>query len=220
MVVDSSGFDNPDLHSSLLSAIRFNGSGFYLKKDNFLEKLPMFASSRYITYNREWTERARIMKSGDGSKRFNKDIKNGKLEQFLLKCLLFTTLETQNHMRTFRGSDGRHYVNPLCLDATHGETIAISKLVGLHFNTNENMLIRQWEHIMTSVIKTKLYNPSLTYGVYQIAHDLNTKEKDEKGKIVYHYPELNGQLKRLKTMVSEYYNTELVSTLFEYEFLK
>lgn len=62
LVADSVGFDNPDAKSSLLVAGRYNGNGFYLHKDNYLEKLPMFCASRYITYNRQWTERARIMK--------------------------------------------------------------------------------------------------------------------------------------------------------------
>lgn len=63
LAVYSSGFDNPDLHSSLLSAGRYDGNGFYLRSDNYLEKLPMFAASRYIKYNKNWTERGRIMNS-------------------------------------------------------------------------------------------------------------------------------------------------------------
>ena len=90
MVADGPGFDNPDLHSCLLSAGIYNGNGFYMRRDNYLEKLPMFCASRYINYNREWTERARIMKSGDGADRFNADVASGKLDQWLRKCLLFT----------------------------------------------------------------------------------------------------------------------------------
>ena len=131
MVAHSSGFDNPDLDSSLLVAARYDGNGFFLHKDNYLEKLPMFCASRYITYNRAWTERARIMKSADGAGRYNTDIANGKLTQFLLKCLLFTCTEMQNHMRTFTGSDGRFYRNELCLDGTNGETIALRDIKGL-----------------------------------------------------------------------------------------
>lgn len=97
LVADSFTFDNPDAKSSLLVAGRYNGNGFYLHKDNFLEKLPMFAASRYVTYNRHWTERARIMKSADGQQKFFNDVKSGKCNGFLLKCLLFTVLETQNH---------------------------------------------------------------------------------------------------------------------------
>ena len=77
MSVDSSGFDNPDLYSCLLIAGKYNGNGFYLRSDNYLEKLPMFCASRYITYNREWTERARIMKSADGAERYTADVANG-----------------------------------------------------------------------------------------------------------------------------------------------
>ena len=62
LVADSSGFDNPDNVSSLLIAGRYNGHGFFLRKDNYLEKLPMFAASRYIRYNTSWTERTRVMK--------------------------------------------------------------------------------------------------------------------------------------------------------------
>ena len=69
MAVDSSGFDNPDLYACLLVAGKYNGNGYYLRSDNYLEKLPMFCASRYITYNRAWTERARIMKSADGADR-------------------------------------------------------------------------------------------------------------------------------------------------------
>ena len=138
LVAHSSGFDNPDLDSSLLVAARYDGNGFFLHRDNYLEKLPMFCASRYIAYNRAWTERGRIMKSADGAEKFFIDISNGKLSQFLLKCLLFTCMERQNHMRTFTGSDGRIYRNELCLDTTNGETIASCALKNLCPNEMEN----------------------------------------------------------------------------------
>ncbi|WP_449455128.1 hypothetical protein [Streptococcus suis] len=47
----------------------------------------MFAASRYITYNRHWTQRANIMKSADGSERFNNALSSNKIEQRLLKIL-------------------------------------------------------------------------------------------------------------------------------------
>lgn len=144
MAVYSSGFDNPDNMSSLLTAARYDGNGFYLRKDNYLEKLPMFAASRYITYNREWTERARIMKSADGCERFKNDVANSVLKQFLLKCLLFSVLEPQNHMRSFIGSDGREYLNQLTLDTTNGETLASQDITALQLNDREQRLIQQW----------------------------------------------------------------------------
>jgi len=220
MAVYSSGFDNPDLHASLLIAGRYDGNGFYLRRDNFLEKLPMFVASRYITYNRSWTERGRIMKSADGSKKFFRDVKNGTLEQYLLKCLLFTSLEIQNHMRSFIGSDGRFYRNELCLDTTNGKTLAFEKLERLKIDEKEHQLIKQWENILSSAKKTKNYNPELTYGVFQIFAELNTWQKNEFDKRVYDYPELNGHLNTMKTLIKDYYNTELIETLFKYEFLK
>lgn len=221
MVVDSSGFDNPDLHSSLLVAGRYNGNGFYLRKDNYLEKLPMFAASRYITYNREWTERARIMKSADGAERFFRDVKNGKLTQYLLKCLLFSVLEMQNHMRSFNGSDGRYYRNELCFDTTNGETLASKDIQNLRLNEKEKVLISQWNIILENAKSTKNYNPHLTYGIYQIFAELDTSYKDEETEeTIYDYPELHGNLQTLKKLIRDYYNTEIVPTLFEYEFLK
>ncbi|QKF83381.1 hypothetical protein [Halarcobacter ebronensis] len=220
LVADSTTFDNPDAKSSLVIAGRYNGNGFFLRKDNFLEKLPMFAASRYINYNREWTERGRIMKSADGSVKFLKDIKNKKIEQYLLKCLLFTTLEMQNHMRTFIGSDNRFYRNELCLDISNGETIASSSLSNLKLTDVENNLLQQWNIVLNIAMQTKNYDNTLTYGVYQIFDELNTFHRNDLDKKVFDYPELNGHLNTLKTLVKNYYNQEIVPTLFEYQFLK
>ena len=221
MVAHSSGFDNPDLDSSLLVAARYDGNGFFLRKDNYLEKLPLFCSSRYITYNRAWTERARIMKSADGAERFNADVKNGKLKQFLLKCLLFTCTEMQNHMRTFTGSDGRFYRNELCLDDTNGETIALRDIKGLSLNDKEKAILKQWNTVLQWAKKADNYDSTLTYGVYQIFAELDTSHTDETtGDTIWDNVELHTALAALKTLVKEYYNSEIVPTLFDYEFLK
>lgn len=220
LVADSVGFDQPDTKSSLLVAGRYNGNGFYLHKDNYLEKLPMFAASRYITYNRNWTERARIMKSADGCNKFTDDVANGKLSEFLLKCLFFTCMETQNHMRSFYGSDGRFYRNELCLDTTNGETVASKELSKLTYNKVECNILKEWNNIISYVKTTNEYDHSLTYGVFQIEKEINTFSKNEQGDIIYNYPELNGALKTLKCLIKEYYNSEIVPVLFQYEFLK
>lgn len=220
MAVYSSGFDNPDLHSSLLIAGRYDGNGFFLRNDNFMEKLPMFAASRYITYNRFWTERARIMKSADGADSYLQAVKNGKIFTMLQKILLFTCLETQNHMRTFTGSDGRFYRNQLCLDCSNGNTLAKEKLANFIPNEQEQQLLKQWDLVLENAKKTANYDRTLTYGVYQIIDELNTSHKDEKNKTVYDYPELNGHLNTLKQLVKKYYFDEIVPFLFEYEFLK
>lgn len=213
-------FDNPDLNCSLLSVGRYDQGGFYLRKERYLEKLPMFAAGRYITYNRAWTERARVMKSGDGAERFNADVANGKLSQFLLKCLLFTSVETQNHMRTFTGSDGHFYRNELCLDTTNGETIASRDLKALNLNKTEQRILQQWNVLLEATKQTSEYNPTLTYGVYQISKEIDTSYKDESGNTVWNNVEVHSALKTLKALVKDYYNTEIVPTLFKYEFLK
>lgn len=221
MVVDGANFDNPDLHSVLLSAGIFNGNGFFLRKDNYLEKLPMFCASRYITYNRAWTERARIMKSADGAERFSTDVASGKLAQFLLKCLLFTCTEMQCHMRTFTGSDRRFYRNELCLDGTNGETIALHDIKGLAVGKKEQDILKQWETVLQWAKKAENYNPALTYGVYQIFAELDTSHVDETtGNTIWDNVELHTALAGLKTLVKDYYNSEIVPVLFEYEFLK
>lgn len=221
LVADSTGFDNPDLHSSLTVAGRYNGNGFYLSKENFLEKLPMFAASRYITYNREWTERARIMKSADGYAQFYQDIKNGSIQPFLLKTLLFTVLEPQNHMRTFKGSDGRYYINHLTMDNTNGETIASKYINKMKLNNTEKQLIEVWNKIIADAKLTRNYNPSCTYGLYQIKCELNTFSKNEKtGEKIYDYPSLNGNIRTLADILKQYYLNEIVPTLFVYQFLK
>lgn len=215
------GFDKPDLNCTLTTAAFYNAHGFYVRCDNYLEKLPMFAASRYITYNRAWTERARIMKSADGAKQFNADVASGKLEQFLVKCLLFTCLEMQNHMRTFTGSDSRFYRNELCLDGTNGETLALKDLQKLVIGEKEQTLLNQWNTLLSHAKKVKEYNSSLTYGVYQIFAEIDTSYKDEvTGETVYNNVEVHTALQTMKSLVKEYYNSEIVPTLFAYEFLK
>lgn len=227
MVANGSNFDNPDINTTLLRAGQYNGNGFYLRNDNYLEKLPLFATGRYITYNRSWTERARIMKSADGAVAFTRDVTNGKLSQWLLKSLLFVCLEMQNHMRTFDGSDGRFYRNELCFDTTNGETIASRDIAGLKMNAAEKALMNQWNTVLTYAKQAKPnergkgYNAALTYGIYQIYAELDTSYKDEvTDKTVYDNIELHTALNGLKDLVKAYYNAEIVPVLFEYEFLK
>ena len=156
LVANTSGFDNPDLNSSLLVGGRYDGNGFYLRKDNYLEKLPMYAASRYITHNREWTERARIMKSADGSDKYFADVANGKLSHYLLKVLVFTIFETHNHIRTFKGSDGHFYRNELCLDTTNGDTVASLALKNYNSNSLETEIFKLWNLILELAKKQKI----------------------------------------------------------------
>ena len=221
MIAGSSGFDKPDLESSLMVAGCYRGNGFFLRKDNYLEKLPMFAASRYITYNREWTERARIMKSADKAEIFFADAKNGKLNNFFLKCLLFACIEMQNHCRTFTGSDGRFYRNELCLDTTNGETVASKDIKNLKANETEKTILELYSTLLNHVKETKEYRKELTYGIYQIFAEIDTSYTDEiTGKTVYNNIQVHSDLQAMKELCKTYYNSEIVPVLFEYEFLK
>ena len=220
LTVKGNNFDNPDSSVHLLRVGEYDGHGFYIRSDNYLEKLPMFCASRYITYNSEWTERARIMKSADSADRFYSDVRSGKLDQWLRKCLLFTCLEMQNHIRTFTGSDGRFYRNELCLDTTNGDTLASVDLSKLNTDDTEKQLLTQWNTLLMGAKKTAEYDSSLTYGVYQIYAEIDTNYKDEDGNTVWNNIEVHSALQTLKSLVKTYYNKEIVPKLFEYEFLK
>ena len=221
LVANGQGFDNPDLNSGLTRVARYDGNGAFLRDDNFLPILPIFSASRYIKYNRNWTERGRVMKSADMKNKYFKDLTMGKLNNFLLKNLLYVCFEPQNHCRTLEGSDGRFYKNEFCLDITNGETIASKELKKLKLNKFEEKLILAWENVLNSAKETKEYYSKFTYGLYQIDTELNIKIKNKiTEKLEYKYPELNGNIKSLKSFVKEYYLNEIVPILFKYEFLK
>ena len=220
LVANGQGFDNPDLNSGLTRVARYDGHGVFLREDNFLPILPIFSASRYIKYNRNWTERGRIMKSADMKNKYFKDLTMEKLNNFLLKNLLYVCFEPQNHCRTLKGTDNRFYRNELCLDTTNGETIASVKLKELVLNDIEKNLLSLWDKILAQAKKTENYNSKFTYGLYQIDDELNTSFKNEKEETIYNYPELNGDIKTIKYLLKEYYLTEIAPTLFVYEFLK
>ena len=183
----------------------------------------MFAASRFIRYCPGYKTRAFIMKSGDGSIRFHNDLNDGLLDEYLKKVLLFTCFEPQNHMRSLYGSDGRFYRNEICLDTTHGPTLASNELDGFNANKSETEMLNLWRQILASAKTMPKYDSNLTYGMYHIDDELNTFDVvrvGRKNKRVYHNPKLNGDIKSLKNLIKDYYVNEIVDTLFKYEFLK
>ena len=233
MVVMQSGFDNPDLNSGLTTVGRYDGNGFFIRDDDWISKLPIFVASRYCTYNREWTERARIMKSADKKLQFENDLQNGLLDNFAKQCLIATCFEPHNHCRSMVGSDGRSYKNELCFDNLDGKiTLAKEKLdeyiaAGYELSDLEQKMFDKWNDILTYIHDncSDEYNPEYTYGLYQIDEEINIKIQqgvDSKGnpKMIQKYGDLNDYIKDLKELVKKYYLENLVDTLFEYEFLK
>ena len=217
VVANGTEFDNPRLGSALTVAGRYDGNSSFLRKDNFIEILPIFSAGKYTDNNNNWKIMSMLMKSSDGKEKYEKDVASGKLNTFLLKNLLWTSLTHYSHMRSLYGSDGRFYRNEICLDEN---TVATEKIKELEMNENEQKLMTIWNKILLQAKKTKNYNPEFTYGLYQIDDELNTTHKDDKGKNIPDYPELNGNIKALKTLLKDYYLKEIAPVLFEYEMLK
>lgn len=242
IVAKSSGFDNPRLSSCLLRAAKYDANGFILREDNFLEKLPLFAASRYTDHVNDWTIMSMIMKSGDKKKEFKKDVAEGKLNDFLCKCLIWTCFTHYGHMRSLNGSDGRLYLNELCFD---GDTLAARTLqefkdAGYVLTKEEEELFTDWDAIMNRVSQKfsdgnyrypynketgEGYNPDFKYGLYQIDEEVNYKiesspDKNGKTRMVFADGDLNNMIKAFKKKVRTYYINNLVDVLYEYEFLK
>lgn len=97
----------------------------------------------------------------------------------LKQCLIFVSLTYYNKWLSFDGSDGRKYINELCLDS---ETIASIELSKMGLTDEEKELMQLWNRILEKAKKTKNYNNSYKYDFYQIAKELNTSRKDENKK--------------------------------------
>ena len=228
LIANTSGFDNPDLNSGLLIGGRYDGNGFYLRTDNFMEKLPMFAAARYYSYCSDWKVRAFIMKSADKASIYKKAVKDGKLDIFLFKTMFWTCLTHHSHIRSLYGSDRKIYINQLCFD---GDTLAKEKMEyfirkGYKLSEEEKTLQKKMNRILSMIKECKdEYNPKFKYGLYQIDEEINIKiqvgtKADGKPKMDFKYGDLNNLIKEIKPLVKEYYINNLVETLFKYDFLK
>jgi len=183
--------------------------GFYLRSDNFIDKLPLFAAKLYPQKN--WYERDVHFTTADGGDRYLKD------KDLLKTCFIFACLIQRNHCRSFDGSDGRFYMNELCFDKG---TIASSKLIAYKFTTDEQDLLDIFYDVLKKAKVTKNFNKKYTYGTYQIDEELNTRYKNENDEWIYDYPELNTAINGLKTKLAKYYETVIQPKLFQYELLK
>jgi len=193
----------------LLRGTRYNIRGFYLRSDNFIEKLPLFAAKLYPQKN--WYERDVYFTTADGGDRYLKD------KSFLKSCFIFTCLSQRNHCRSFDGSDGRFYKNELCFDKG---TLASSKLSEFKITKEEQDLLDSFYDVLKKAKVTKNYNKKYTYGTYQIDDELNTRYKNDNDEWIYDYPELNTAINGLKTKLSKYYEAVIQPKLFDYELLK
>jgi hypothetical protein len=193
----------------LLRGTRYNIRGFYLRSDNFIEKLPLFAAKLYPQKN--WYERDVYFTTADGGNHYLKD------KNLLKSCFIFTCLSQRNHCRSFDGSDGRFYKNELCFDKG---TLANDKLSEFKLTKEEQDLLDSFYDVLKKAKTTKNYNKKYTYGTYQIDDELNTRYKNDNNEWIYDDSELNTAINGLKTKLAKYYEAVIQPKLFEYELLK
>lgn len=207
---ESYGFDANSI--CLVRNGLYNGHGFYLRDDNYLEKLPLFVAKQFPFD--EWYYKNMFDTTADGGDRYTTD------NNFLKSCLIYTCLSNQNKCLSFTGSDGRYYKNELCFDE---DTLASKDLKDYTLDETEEELLELWDNILEEAKTTDNYKADLSYGVYQIIKDLNTFDEVKVGKSktrVYDYPQLNGNLETLRVKLKEYYKSHIWDKMFEYELVK
>lgn len=213
LVAQTFGFENPRLKTNLFRIPLYNGNGFYLRKDNYMTKLPLFVACKYPVED-EWFRNGVVCTTADMGVAYEKD------KGLLKSCLVYTCLSYYNKCLSFDGSDGRHYQNELCFDA---DTLASRDLAGMTLDDDEKALLRLWEKILGEARKMPGYNPAFTYGVYQVDRELNTYTEEGSGKAKkkhYDNPVLNGDLESLRKLLKDYYKSHITAKMFQYELLK
>lgn len=207
---------SPDaMNRILVRQMYFGARGYYLRKDSYLYKLPLWVS-KCVSFDK-WYEKDLYYNTSDGGDAYTHD------SDFLKSCLIYTCLSNQNKCLSFDGSDGRYYRNELCFDTTNGDTVASADLAKMTLDADEKALMKLWDDILAEAKRTANYDSRLTYGVYQITKELNTSHKTGTGRsqqTVYDYPTLNGYLETLRTNLKAYYKSHITDKMFQYELLK
>lgn len=214
-------FNFDAMNRLLVRCGEYDANGCFIRTHTYLRLLPLWASK--MTPMDNWWEKGTIATTSDGGDAYTHD------PIFLKRCLIYTCLSNQNKCLSFNGSDGRYYRNELCFDTTHGDTVASTDLTKFRkdpataLDKDEQELLTLWGTILSQAKATKGYDTSLTYGVYQITKELNTWHEEGNGrakKKVYDYPELNGNLITLRTLLKAYYKSHITDLMFEYQLLK
>ncbi|WP_147007938.1 hypothetical protein [Companilactobacillus mindensis] len=186
-----------------------NSYGFWLRKDNYLKKLPMFVAK--VIPLKNWYDKDVYFTSNDGGDAFEKD------DKFLLNCLIFTCLTPKNKCISFNGSDHRLYLNELCFDTG---SLASEYILSQSLNDYQHRIISLWYRILKEAKETDDYNDEYNYGMYQIIQELDTYYKNDKNKKVYNYTELHSDIISMKSNLNEFYNSYIKDDMFKYELIK
>lgn len=225
MMASNFQIDRKDV--SLTRCGLYKAHGFYLRSDNYLEKIPLFVAATF-PYDK-WYKTDVYSKSYDGQGIYIAD------REFLKRCLIYTALTPKNKCRSLIGSDGRFYRNELCFDKN--DTIAYISLQSL-INSGcelleiEENLLKYWNDVLFEVKRTEEYkniiknNPDFRFGLWQIMEEINIKidsgRKNRQGEsvLVYKYANLNTAIKTLDATIKMYYETYIMPLLFQYELIK
>jgi hypothetical protein len=187
------------------TTLNLRKNGFYLRTDNYIEKLPLFCAKCFCQGN--WYEKDVFFTTADKGDAYTKD------KDFLLRCFLWSCLSQKNHCLSFDGSDGRFYRNELCFD---NNTAASRELTKHTLNPDEKTMLDLWNSLLQKVKKTQEYNQRYTYGLYQIEKEINLQNEEKE----YIHPDIHNDIQALKTLLKAYYAKYIVKKLFEYELLK
>ncbi|MDR2047425.1 MAG: hypothetical protein LBP79_05995 [Clostridiales bacterium] len=222
LVADSFLIDRK--HIELIRGVLYRGNGFYLRADNFIEKLPLFVAAAF-PYSDYWYTTDTYSKSYDGRGKHLQD------REFLKRCLIYTALTPKNKCRSLQGSDNRFYKNELCFDKDDTlASIELQKFInnGFILNDYEETLLKYWKDVLFEARKTQEYKnmPSAwRLGFWQIKEEINIKIEqglNRKGEpnFVYKYPTLNTEVLKLEKAIKRYYNDFLTKLVFKYELVK
>ena len=189
-----------------------NSYGFWLRRDIFLQKLPLFVAK--LLPMDKWYEKEVFFTTSDKGEEYVQD------QNFLKSCLIYTCLSGQNKCISFTGTDGRYYRNELCFDEN---TLASKTLLQFTLDYEEKKLIDLWNKILLESKATANYNRDISYGIYQIDTELNTFHVEGRGKKkrkIFDYSELNGYIETLNNNLKSYYKSHIYAKMFEYELVK
>lgn len=212
-VIEASGFGITPQDIRMTRIAIYHGRGSQVRVNNYAEQTALFVAKQYPQKN--WYERDVYYTTADKGVLYKEDT------DFLRKATLWTCISQKNHCLSFDGSDGRFYNNEMCLDENslvRKELVEQEKYGKL--DRADLMLLGVFDELLELAKNTQEYNPKYNYGTYQIELDINTSYKDGNGKKIFNNEKVNTKLKELKTRLSDYYENELESKLFEYELLK
>lgn len=205
----------------------YKAHGFYLRKDNYLEKLPLFVAATF-PYDK-WYKADVYSKSYDGQGGYIID------KEFLKRCLIYTALTPKNKCKSLIGSDNRFYRNELCFDGNDTlASVSLHRFIeeGYILSETEQILLKYWNDVMFETKRTDEYKKIIKdksfckLGTWQILEEVNIKvetgQKNRKGEPILRYknPNLNTVIKTLDTAVKSYYETDIMPLLFKYELIK